>query len=109
MDCDRARRLRTDERTGDGMELEPAATHGAAPAAVPIDRVDGPETVIAASRISARLWRLYAYFWLVCLVFPIFALTKTPLAPVQLLLALAGLMVFVASYFWVMWPHLLKR
>jgi two-component system sensor histidine kinase DesK len=65
--------------------------------------------VIAASRISARLWRLYAYFWLVCLLFPILALTQTPLASAQLIIALAGLVVFVASYFWVMWPHLLGR
>jgi two-component system sensor histidine kinase DesK len=91
------------------METESAAAGDAAPSATPIGRADGPEAVIAASRISARLWRLYAYFWLVCLVFPIFALTQTPLTRVQLLIALTGLVVFVASYFWVMWPHLLKR
>src|SRR5262249_55700991 len=90
MDCDRARRLPTDERAGDGMQTEPVALRGAT-SAVAIGRADGPEEVIAASRISVRLWRLYAYFWLVCLVFPILALTQTPLAPVQLLIALAGL------------------
>jgi two-component system sensor histidine kinase DesK len=94
------------------METErtaPRSAHGSALSAASIGRADGPEAVIAASRISARLWRLYAYFWLVCLLFPILALVKTRLAPVQLLIALAGLVVFAASYFWVMWPHLLKR
>jgi two-component system, NarL family, sensor histidine kinase DesK len=94
------------------METERTALHGthaSAPSAAGIGRADGPEAVIAASRISARLWRLYAYFWLVCLLFPILALTQTRLALAQLLIALAGLVIFVTSYFWVMWPHLLGR
>jgi len=48
---------------------------------------------------------LYAYFWLVCLLFPILALVQTRPTPLRLLLALAGLAIFVVSYFWVMWPH----
>src|SRR6266545_2157027 len=84
-------------------------TRGHAPPEARIDSAHESDAIIAASRISARLWRLYAYFWLVCLLFPILALTQTRLAPVQLLIALAGMVVFVASYFWVMWPHLLKR
>jgi len=91
------------------METQRAATRDAVQSAIPIGRADGPEALIAASRVSARLWRLYAYFWLVCLAFPILALTRIRLGPIQLLIALAGLVVFVASYFWVMWPHLLKR
>jgi two-component system sensor histidine kinase DesK len=55
--------------------------------------------------ISVRLWRLYASFWLVCLVFPLLALAQTQLPPMRLLLALAGLLIVVGSYAWVMWPH----
>jgi two-component system sensor histidine kinase DesK len=61
--------------------------------------------IIAASGISVRLWRLYAYFWLVCLVFPIFSLIKTPPLGLHLLIATLGLIIFSATYFWVMWPH----
>jgi two-component system sensor histidine kinase DesK len=61
--------------------------------------------MVAASGISLRLWRLYAYFWLVCLAFPILALVQSRLTPLRLLVALAGLAIFVVSYFWVMWPH----
>ena len=63
------------------------------------------EEMVASSGISVRLWRLYAYFWLICLVFPLLALAQTQLPPIQLLLAVAGLLIFVASYAWVMWPH----
>jgi two-component system sensor histidine kinase DesK len=66
---------------------------------------DGLQEMVLASGISLRLWRLYAYFWLVCLLFPILALAQAHLPPVQLLLPLAGLLIFVASYVWVMWPH----
>jgi two-component system sensor histidine kinase DesK len=65
--------------------------------------------MVAASGISLRLWRLYAYFWLVCLVFPIFALLQHNPTSLRLLVALVGLAVFVISYFWVMWPHPLRR
>ena len=67
--------------------------------------VTGLEEIIASSGISPRLWRLYAYFWLVCLFFPIIYLTGTPLTTVPLLVALTGLAIFVAAYFWVMWPY----
>ena len=61
--------------------------------------------IIAASGISERLWRLYAYFWLICLVFPIFSLIQTPRRGNSLLFPILGLMLFTATYFWVMWPH----
>jgi hypothetical protein len=32
--------------------------------------------MMASSGISVRLWRLYATFWLVCLVFPLLALAQ---------------------------------
>jgi two-component system sensor histidine kinase DesK len=63
------------------------------------------QEMVASSRISVRLWRLYAAFWLVCLVFPLFVLVQAQLPPMRLLVALAGLLSFVASYVWVMWPH----
>src|SRR3972149_10739770 len=65
----------------------------------------GSREIIAASGISLRLWRLYAYFWLVCLIFPVLSLVRTPLEPIRLFFALGGLAVFTSSYFWVMWPH----
>ena len=61
--------------------------------------------IIAASGISIRLWRLYASFWLICLVFPILALVQTPPNEKNLFIAASGLIVFTAVYFWVMWPH----
>jgi len=61
--------------------------------------------IIAASGISVRLWRLYAYFWLVCLVFPILSLIQTPPLGLRLLIATLGLIIFSAAYFWVMSPH----
>jgi two-component system sensor histidine kinase DesK len=61
--------------------------------------------IIAASGISVRLWRLYAYFWLVCLFFPILALIQAPPKGLQLYIAVLGLITFVTVYFWVMWPH----
>ncbi len=63
--------------------------------------------IIATSGISVRLWRLYAYFWLICLFFPILSLIQTPPSGFGLPVAIAGLITFVISYFWVMWPHLL--
>lgn len=70
-----------------------------------INRSPGSQEIIAASGISLRLWRLYAYFWLVCLFFPIFYLGRTPLSPMQLFVALGGLGLFAGGYLWVMWPH----
>ncbi len=61
--------------------------------------------IIATSGISVRLWRLYAYFWLVCLVFPILSLIQTPPLGLHLLIATLGLIIFTTTYFWVMWPH----
>jgi two-component system sensor histidine kinase DesK len=112
MDCHRPAHLQKDERSGDGMESErtvPSSTVGAAPLAVQSGDGDGPDVLVASSKISLRLWRLYAYFWLVCLAFPILALMKAPPAHIQLLLALAGLLIFLSCYFWAMWPHLLNR
>jgi hypothetical protein len=63
--------------------------------------------IIAASGISVRLWRLYAYFWLICLFFPILSLIQTPPPGAGLAVTIAGLIAFVVTYFWVMWPHLL--
>src|SRR2546423_1156193 len=51
-------------------------------------RSNGLHEMVLASGISLRLWRLYAYFWLICLLFPILALAQTPPAPMRLLLAL---------------------
>jgi two-component system sensor histidine kinase DesK len=64
---------------------------------------DAPDSPVLSSGISRRLWRLYAGFWLICLLFPLLALAQRP--PPQLLLALAGLAIFVVSYLWVLWPH----
>lgn len=63
------------------------------------------QEIIAASGISVRLWRLYAYFWLICLCFPVVSLLQTHTSGFNLLLTLLGLFMFVAAYFWVMWPH----
>ena len=63
------------------------------------------QEIIATSGISVRLWRLYAYFWFICLLFPILSLIQTPPAGFHLLITGSGLTIFVAIYFWVMWPH----
>jgi two-component system sensor histidine kinase DesK len=63
------------------------------------------QEIIAASGISVRLWRLYAYFWLVCLLFPIVALIQAPPKGLQLFIAVLGLIIFITVYFWAMWPH----
>ena len=65
----------------------------------------GLPEIVAASGISIRLWRLYAQTWLVCLLFPIIFLVQTPLTPGRWLIALAGLVIFVITYTWFMWPH----
>lgn len=61
--------------------------------------------LMASTGISLRMWRLYAQAWLICLLFPILALIHLRLALVDLLLGLGGLVIFVASYSWVMWSH----
>jgi Flp pilus assembly protein TadB len=99
-------------RASDSMETERApAPRGRAQewSGARTGGVDSQDTIIPSSGISLRLWRLYAYFWLVCLLFPILALVQTHPAPVHWFIALAGLAIFVISYFWVMWPHLLRR
>jgi two-component system sensor histidine kinase DesK len=63
------------------------------------------QEIIATSGISVRLWRLYAYFWFICLLFPILSLIQTPPAGFHLLITSSGLITFVVIYFWVMWPH----
>jgi len=66
------------------------------------------QEIIASSGISVRLWRLYAYFWLVCLFFPILSLIQAPPSGLDLLITIAGLVAFVVIYFRVMWPHPIK-
>jgi two-component system sensor histidine kinase DesK len=61
--------------------------------------------MIAASGISSRLWRLYAYFWLICLVFPVLSLLQSPPTGIHRLITASGLIIFTTTYFWVMWPH----
>jgi two-component system, NarL family, sensor histidine kinase DesK len=61
--------------------------------------------LVVASGISLRLWRLYAQAWLICLLFPLLTLIQQPPPPPQLLLALAGLAVFVIAYTRIMWSH----
>ncbi|MBE7551617.1 MAG: histidine kinase [Anaerolineales bacterium] len=65
----------------------------------------GLPEVVASSGISVRLWRVYAQTWLVCLLFPFIFLVQTPLTPLRLFIALAGLVIFALSYTWFMWPH----
>jgi len=63
------------------------------------------QKIIETSGISVRLWRLYAYFWFICLFFPILSLIQRPPSGVHLLIIASGLIIFVGIYFWVMWPH----
>ncbi len=63
------------------------------------------QEIITASGISVRLWRLYAYFWFICLFFPILALIQMPPSGVHLLIITSGFIIFIGIYFWVMWPH----
>jgi two-component system sensor histidine kinase DesK len=64
--------------------------------------------MVVASGISLRLWRLYAQAWLVCLLFPILTLIQLSPPLLQLLLACAGLAIFVACYTAIMWSHPLR-
>jgi two-component system, NarL family, sensor histidine kinase DesK len=65
--------------------------------------------VIASGGISLRLWRLYAQAWLICLLFPILSLAKARLAPGQVVVATAGLLLYIGLYTWFMWPHPLRE
>lgn len=67
--------------------------------------VVGLQNIVVSTGITPRFWRLYAYFWLVCLLFPILYLARTPLTTIHVLIGLAGLAIFAAIYFWVMWPY----
>lgn len=59
---------------------------------------------MASGGISLRFWRLYAQAWLICLLFPILVLIELRPPLPRLLLAGAGLAVFVASYSRIMCP-----
>jgi two-component system, NarL family, sensor histidine kinase DesK len=85
----------------DGLPTAEAPIQAAERSSVASER----QEMVVSSGISVRIWRLYAYFWLVCLVFPVLALAQTHVPPMRLLVALAGLLIFVTSYVWVMWPH----
>jgi two-component system sensor histidine kinase DesK len=63
------------------------------------------EALIASSGISRRLWRLYAYAWFVCLLFPLLALVQGQRSAAQTAGAAAGIVLFIGCYTWVMWPH----
>ena len=63
------------------------------------------QNIVASTGISARLWRLYTYFWLICLLFPILYLRSSSLSSMRLLGGLVSLAIFTAAYFWVMWPY----
>src|SRR5262245_34630130 len=67
--------------------------------------VAGLHEMVASSGISLRLWRLYAYFWLICLLFPILALAQMHPTLERWSIALAGLLIFIIGYAWAMWPH----
>lgn len=71
-------------------------------------RVPDISEMVASSGISIRLWRLYAQAWLVCLLFPVLYLVQTPQSPIRLFVAVAGLVIFVLTYTWFMWPHPLR-
>jgi two-component system, NarL family, sensor histidine kinase DesK len=68
--------------------------------------MEGAEALVASSGISFHLWRLYQQFWLlICLLFPAVSLVREPPSPLRLLLVIAALVFFAASYTWLMWPH----
>jgi two-component system, NarL family, sensor histidine kinase DesK len=76
----------------------------AAPGAAPPTQQD----LVASSGVSPRLWRLYAQAWLICLLFPLLSLVQHEVPPAELALATAGLALYVVSYTWVMWAHLVR-
>lgn len=68
------------------------------------------DEVIAESGVTFHLWRLYQHFWLVvCLVFPLISEARSPLVSWHSLLEIAALLLFAASYTWIMWPHPVNR
>ncbi|HEU5098017.1 MAG TPA: histidine kinase, partial [Roseiflexaceae bacterium] len=74
----------------------------------PSNVVPAAHEMVVASGISPRLWRLYAQAWLVCLLFPILTLIQQRPPVLPLLLAVAGLAIFVACYTAIMWSHPLR-
>src|SRR5215467_7226748 len=60
---------------------------------------------IASSGITFHLWRLYQHAWLVCLLFPFASLFREPRSLWRLIWGLLALLIFAASYTWLMWPH----
>ena len=60
---------------------------------------------IASSGITFHLWRLYQHAWLVCLLFPFASLLRAPVSLWRLIAGLLALLMFAASYTWLMWPH----
>ncbi|HLV97526.1 MAG TPA: histidine kinase [Ktedonobacterales bacterium] len=67
------------------------------------------EGVIASSGIAFKLWRLYQHFWLMCLLFPLVSLVRTPGSPARVGLGLGALVFFAVSYTWLMWSHPVSR
>lgn len=64
-----------------------------------------PDEVIASSGVAFHIWRLYQHAWLACLLFPLVSLIHEPGSPWHLVLGLAALVLYAASYTWLMWPH----
>lgn len=81
-----------------------ASAHSVVPA-TPSNAAPAAHAMVLASGISLRLWRLYAQAWLVCLLFPILTLMQQRPPMFPLLLAVAGLVIFVACYTAIMWSH----
>ncbi|HZD10999.1 MAG TPA: histidine kinase, partial [Candidatus Binatia bacterium] len=55
--------------------------------------------------IPMRLWRIYVQVWLVSLLFPVLSLLQNRQRGVDLLIPVAGLVLFVLFYIWSMRPH----
>ena len=72
-------------------------------------RLSSADEVIAESGVSFQLWRLYQHFWLICLLFPLLSVVHAPLVPWRIVVRVLALLVFAASYTWIMWPHPVKR
>jgi two-component system sensor histidine kinase DesK len=73
------------------------------------DSRQAPDDIIASSGIAFHVWRLYQHFWLLCLLFPLASLVRTPGSPAHVTLGVAALVVFAAGYTWLMWPHPVSR
>jgi two-component system sensor histidine kinase DesK len=97
-------------RAGTGMAAEqvPAERSSVWPPAPSARTEPRLYELVASSGISPRLWRLYAQAWLICLLFPILTLIQLLPPLSRLLLACAGLALFVACYSRVMWSHPLR-